>query len=236
MSKNNSRIKKLLESKSYSLIISSFTGKQTDDHELSMYLLLQVVYNNLEIFDLTVRYLILEQDNLSSNHIKLIDSYIKSKSYIDYLFMHKYVLKTPEFVMKELFQIQNLNDNTFRIKYEEKNFIVIYQLNNFLNNSKHTKIILLLKLFITDMVEDYELNLLNLYLNKTNKVEIYEKVIFYEHQKLYLVVLEKFLDCIIEQKNISYLNDIHKNNIVKYNYSEWENKYFGGNINNYCKN
>jgi len=70
-----------------------------------MYRLLQTIYDNLELFDLGVRYLILKQDNLEHSKIEYLDSYIKYKSIINYTFMHKYILKTPDFVIKKILQI-----------------------------------------------------------------------------------------------------------------------------------
>ena len=43
-----------------------------------------------------------------------------------------------------------------------------------------------------------------------------------------------FIDWVNE--NINLWHKINRNNLVTYNYYDWVNKYFGGNINDYLKN
>lgn len=233
---NNLWIKNLLESKSYSLIISSYKSKNTNHFELSMYYLLEIIYDNSELFDFGVRYLILKYDNLLQNEIEYFDSYIKSKSCIEYTFMHKYILKTPEFVKKKILQIEKLNyeNNYYRIKYEEKNFIIKYESNNCIHKSDYTNIIFIHKIYIIDEVDEYEYNILNLYLNKTCGFDVQEKVIFYEHFDIMIFLSNYF----INWANINIISwyKINENELITYNYLDWINKYFGGNINHYIKN
>jgi hypothetical protein len=233
---NNNWIQKLLETKSYSLIISNFTGKNTNHFELSMYKLLQTIYNNNKLFDFGVRYLILRHDNLEQNKIDYLQLYIKSKSIIEYTFMHKYVLKTPEFVSQQILQIEKLNYryNYFRIRHEEKNYILRYELNDFQNNFENTNIIWLYSIFILDEVEEYEYNVLRTYKNKTNGLKSYDKVIFYEHLKTMIFISDYFVSWANE--NIDSWYKINQNELITYKYSDWINKYFGGNINAYVKN
>jgi hypothetical protein len=233
---NNQWIKNLLESKSYSLIISIYTGKNLTHYELSMYRLLQTIYEDSELFDLGVRYLILKQDNLEHSKIEYLDSYIKSKSIINYTFMHKYILKTPDFVIKKILQIEKYNNefNYYRIRYEEKNFIIKFESNNFTDKFEYTNIIWLHKIFITDEVDEYEYNIFNLYLNKTNGSNLIDQVIFYEHLSSMIFLSNYFIDW--ANKNINSWHKINPNDLVTLNYSDWVNKYFGGNINDYLKN
>ena len=232
---NSLWIAKLLESKSYSLIISTFTGKNTDHFELSMYRLLQIIYRDTELFDFGIRYLVLRHENLEQNKINYLDSYIKSKSLIEYTFMHKYVLKTPEFVLEQVLQIEKLNygDNHFRIRYEEKNYILRYESNNFSNNSEFTNIKWLHTIFIFDEVDEYEYKILNIYWNKTNGLDNYEKVIFYKHFDIMLLLSDYFINW--ANDNINSWYKINQNNLFSYNYSDWIDKYFGGNIDKYIK-
>ena len=231
----NNWIEKLLESKSYSLIISRFTGKNTDHFELSMYKLLQIIYRDTELFDFGVRYLLLGHNNLDKNQIDYLDSYIKSKSLIEYTFMHKYILKTPEFIDKQILKIEKLNysSNHFRIKYEEKNYILRYESNNFTNNSEYTNIKWLHTIFIFDEVDEYEYKIFNIYWNKTNGLDIYEKVIFYKHFDKMILLAEYFINW--ANDNIVSWYKINQNNLFTYNYSDWIDKYFGGNIDKYIK-
>ena len=232
---NNLWIKNLLESKSYSIIISRYIGKNTNHFELSTYKLLSTIYDNFELFDFGIRYLILNNSNLPQNEIEYLDSYIKSKSIIDYTFMHKFLLKTPEFVIKKIIQIEKLHNDSkyFRIGYEEKNFLIRYESNNLNNKSNYTNIILLYKIFVFDEVDEYEYNIFNLYLNKTNGIDKYEKVIFYEHLNEIILLVNYFINWANE--NINSWNKINENDLITYNYNDWIIKYFDGNINNYIK-
>ena len=232
---NNIWIEKLLETKSYSLIISKFRTKNTNHFELSMYKLLQIIYRDVELFDFGIRYLVLGYDNLEQNQIDYLDSYIKSKSIIEYTFMHKYVLKTPNYVSHKILQIEKLNpeNNYFRIRYEEKNYILRYELNNSINKYEHTNILWLCSIFIMDEVDEYECNISRIYRNKTNIFNAYEKVIFYENLDTMIFLSDYFID--LANKNIDSWHKFNPNDLITYKYTDWIDKYFGGNIDVYIK-
>lgn len=233
---DNLWIEKLLETKSYSLIISRFINENSSHFELSMYKLLQIIYKDIELFDFGVRYLVLRYNNLDKNKIEYLDSYIKSKSLIEYTFMHKYILKNPDYASQKILQIEkiNYNDNYYRIRYEEKNFILRYESNDFSNDSKYTNIKWLHTIFILDEIDGYEYNILRIYQNKTNDFDVYDKVIFYENLDTLLLISNYFINW--ANKNIDSWNKIVLNDLIPYKYSDWVNKYFGGNINAYVKN
>jgi hypothetical protein len=163
--------------------------------------------------------------------------------------MHKYILKTPKFVIKNIRYVKQINNNLYWIRWNEKIFSIRYELNKMENSSFYetTNIILLSKWFISDIVDDYEFNIFNFYSNNKNGIINIEQVIFYKHMEELIEITNYLIDYI--DKNNLDKNNLDKNNldnthdkinlnlfnVIKYNYEDWTYKYFGGNINNYIK-
>lgn len=238
LNKNNPQILNLLETKSYSLIISRYNGRNQNHFELSFYKLLKLIYDNEKLFEFGVKYLILDDNKLSKSQIKYFNSYVKLKSNREYTFMHKYILKTPKYVIKKILSIEKLDTylgDCYSIRYEEKNFILKLESNNITNKNifVNSNIILLYKIFVIDEIKNHEYNVFNLYLNKTNGFNIIEKVIFNIHLKIMIEISNYFIKW--ANKNINLYHKFDENNIVTYNYLDWYNNYFCQNINNYLK-
>ena len=227
---NYSWIETLLQSKSYSLIITRYSKQNAGEHhKLSMYLLLNKVYDNEILFETAIKYLILQKEDIPENNILSLNNYLKTNFYGDYAFMHKYILKTPEFVIKNFIHCQHINNNMYQIKWSDKNYMIRYELGKISSSPETTTIKLIAKIFISNITDESEINILNYYLNKINVIE---QVIFYERMKQHIKITNYF---------VNYMNETHNSNwfaILDYDtycYTNWINKYFGGSICDYMR-
>lgn len=234
-------INELLKTKSYGLIISRFTGSDTNYFEYSTYLLLNVVYDDDEKFDLLVRYVLLFESELDKDKIIELDNYIKSKSYGEYYFMHKFLLKTPEFVIKNIININKISDYNYKIRINEKIYIVKYITNNIIDKKRKlydnfSQMTLLSKWYIYDILNEFEKNIESFYLDKISNLYYQVKYNNSLDNELYIVNLVQKHIFFEEQSDKSeIINYIFINKQIKLNYENWINLYFDGNINNYIQ-
>lgn len=252
---NNGYIESLLKSKSYSLIISKYTGRDTDYFDLSMYRILKLLYNDEELFELGVKHLILGL-KFDTVQINKLYEFIKLNGLGEYEFMHKYILKTPDYVFKEIFYFKEINGRTtnnvftknWRVRLNEKVFVVKYEQyikpifklkptqpdqillkipNGLSRPDIHTQILLLSRWHIIG-IDNYEHNIFNFYFNKIH--DCVDKVIFYPHLEIEINVVNK----LIETCNDANIKNIGNSILTHtYLYSNWEKIYFGGSIKNY---
>ena len=229
-----SYIKSLLETKSYSIIITLFTGNDTDYYELSTYMLLKSVYSKPELFELAVKHFILEYTSelLDKRDLDKLYEYIKSHAYGEFLFAQKYILNQID-TKQDIFWTKQIYLQTYKVRLNEKVFIVKYQFGD-ANINPSTKIILLSRWFVVGLVDDIEYNIFNYYLNESENS--LDEVIFYPWLSNEINVLKTFINHM--EKNIIYGNytkiiqDIPNVKLNYYNYDIWERKYFGS-IKNY---
>ena len=240
----NSFIKEYLEKKFYSLIISMYK-KNFNFYEYSMYSLLMIVYDDNNKFELLVKYILLNDKNLDKNEIIKLENYIKSKSVSEYYFMHKYILKTPEYVIKNIIDIKQLSQYKYKIRYNEKVYLIRY-LNNIDNidnidnkkrklNESNSLIKLLSKWYIYDIINEFEKNIKSYYNNCYNNKEKVDLVI-YSNSFSDEIDLIKLVQTYIYSNNFDdSINYIFESELEKYDYDKWTNEYFNGNINNYIQ-
>lgn len=236
---NNLFIKNYLDKKMHSLIISKYQ-KKLNFYEYSLHSLLEIVYDNDNYFELLVKYILLNDRELNKDEISKLEKYIKIKSLSEYYFMHKYMLKTPKYVIRNIIDIIRISDYQYKIRYNEKVYLIRY-LDNFKVKKRtfgeylNSSVKLLSKWYIYDVITEFEKNIVSYYNNSINNIQKYTMVTYlnsFSDEIKLLDLVQKYIYSNNIDKNLEY---IFLNTVEKFNYDEWINKYFNGDINDYIQ-